>query len=148
MDENNFIDVQNAVYEEKLNEDIEILNLPTKAYNALKRKNINTIRELLKLTKKELYSVRNLGEEGIKTIIVSLRDLGLKFNFELEEKSPSTKEDYLYLHSEYLKAIKQKQEQMYNIQREIWQLQCRVSEYENIIGNMDLEKENNYGLHM
>lgn len=84
MIKNNFIEAQNAVYEEKLNQDIEVLNLLTKSYNALKRKNINTIGELLKLSKEELYNIRNLENTGIEIIILSLRKLGLRFNFEME----------------------------------------------------------------
>lgn len=148
MIKNNFIEAQNAVYEEKLNQDIEVLNLSTKSYNALKSKNINTIGELLRLSKKELYNIRNLGNTGIEIIIISLRKLGLRFNFEMENQIPSTKEDYLYLRTEYLKGIKQKQDQIYKLQREIWELQSKVSEFESIISDTGLSEENNDSLHM
>lgn len=45
-------------------------------------------------------------------------------------------------------AIKKKEEYINDIQREIWQLQCQVSEFESILKNMDFTEENNGGLHM
>lgn len=146
--ENNYIEAQNAAYEETLSKGIEILNLPTKSYNAFKKRNINTIGELLKLSSKELDSIRNLGKTGIEITILSLRKLGLRFNFEMGKINPNTKEDYLYLRDEYLKGIKKKEERIYELQREIWQLKCKVSEYEDIIKSMDNKEENNDGLHM
>lgn len=45
-----------------INVPIEVLKLDTRTYNALKRKNIHTIGDLLSKTEKDILQVRNIGE--------------------------------------------------------------------------------------
>ena len=47
---------------------IESLALSTRAYNALKKANVNTIQELLNLTPEEIYNLKNLKNIGKKTL--------------------------------------------------------------------------------
>lgn len=65
----------NAVKEEKkhvYNEDIDVLNLSTRAFNALKRSGCSSMSELSVLMENnhaELDKVRNLGEKSIQEIV-------------------------------------------------------------------------------
>jgi DNA-directed RNA polymerase subunit alpha len=72
--------------EEKVNEDairelpIEELDLSVRAFNCLKRAEINTIGELTDKTEDELTRVRNLGKKSVDEIrekLANFRDYGL-----------------------------------------------------------------------
>ena len=56
-----------------LNEDIEVLNLKARSKNALRRRSINTIEDLIKV-KDELSRIRNVGENSVFEIKVKLLD--------------------------------------------------------------------------
>jgi DNA-directed RNA polymerase subunit alpha len=47
---------------------IETLDLTVRTYNSLKRKGINTVRQLLSLRKQEFLSIRHLGSRGAEEI--------------------------------------------------------------------------------
>ncbi len=57
---------------------IEELDLPVRAYNALKHLQIHTIQELTEKTLREINEIRNLGNKSIGDIIESLNKYGLK----------------------------------------------------------------------
>lgn len=62
---------------------IEKLNFSVRAYNCLKRSNINTVKELLEVTDDELKLLRNLGTkslEEIKSVILELNSEDFVFD--------------------------------------------------------------------
>ena len=56
---------------------IEELGLPTRAYNCLKSKNINTIEELVQKTDAELFRIKYLGRKSFAKIKDALKRFGL-----------------------------------------------------------------------
>ncbi len=52
------------------NELIESLSLSTRAYNALKCANVNTVQELLILTPEEIYKLKNIGKKTLNEILL------------------------------------------------------------------------------
>ena len=58
---------------------IEVLSLPIRAHNALRRAHISTIGDLLKFSEVEdrLFGVRNLGEKGVSEILKQLEKVKL-----------------------------------------------------------------------
>ena len=56
---------------------IEELDLSVRAYNCLKRVNINTLQDLVNKSEAEMTKVRNLGKKSLKEVLDKLRDLGL-----------------------------------------------------------------------
>ncbi len=91
-DLNNIIDESNvfqeAVVEEDKREDkketisIEALEISNRAYNGLKKANINTIDELVQKNRKEIGTLENIGSKTIEEIESQLEDLGYKFKDE------------------------------------------------------------------
>ncbi len=61
---------------------IEALDISNRAYNGLKRANINTIEELVQKNKKEIGTLDNIGAKTIDEIETQLEDLGFKFKDE------------------------------------------------------------------
>ncbi len=61
---------------------IEALDISNRAYNGLKRANINTIEELVQKNKKEIGTLDNIGAKTIDEIETQLEDLGFKFKEE------------------------------------------------------------------
>ncbi len=61
---------------------IETLDISNRAYNGLKRANINTIEELAKHSKKEISGLDNIGSKTVGEIEQQLTDLGIKFREE------------------------------------------------------------------
>lgn len=74
--------VDEALRDDILDEPIEILVLPTRAYNCLKRQNITTVRDLTELYLHEIENIRNLGSMHIKQVINIIHKRGLKFKGE------------------------------------------------------------------
>ncbi len=58
---------------------IEALDISNRAYNGLKKANINTIEELVQKNKKEIGTLDNIGAKTIDEIEQQLEDLGFKF---------------------------------------------------------------------
>ena len=87
----------------QLDQKVEDLNISIRAYNCLKRANINTVGDLIQKTVEELMKVRNLGRKSLKEILQELNALGLSlknsegFNFldgEFEEEAENESESY------------------------------------------------------
>ena len=56
---------------------IEELDLSVRAYNCLKRANINTVAELVQRTEEDMMKVRNLGKKSLEEVEQKLAALGL-----------------------------------------------------------------------
>ena len=64
--------------EKALEMSIDELELSVRAFNCLKRANINTVEELCSKTPEEMMKVRNLGRKSLEEVLDKLKDLGLK----------------------------------------------------------------------
>lgn len=64
---------------------IEELDIPVRAYNCLKRANINTVSDICSLTERDLLRVRNLGRKCAEEVMHKLSELGFSL---AEEESP------------------------------------------------------------
>ena len=56
---------------------IEEMDLSVRSYNCLKRAGINTIQDLLKKSKSDMFKVRNLGAKSVEEVIAKLESYGL-----------------------------------------------------------------------
>jgi len=68
--------------QKKLETTIEELDFSVRAYNCLKRANINTLGDLVEKTELEMMKIRNLGKKSLKEVSDKLKELGLKFRDE------------------------------------------------------------------
>ena len=62
--------------EKALEMTIEELDLSVRAFNCLKRANINTVEDLINKTEDEMMKVRNLGRKSLDEVIDKLNKLG------------------------------------------------------------------------
>ena len=69
--------VPEHVNDSYLDQKIEVLDLSVRSYNALRRANISTLRELSQQPVYELMKIRNLGRKSLKEIIIKAEDAGL-----------------------------------------------------------------------
>ena len=58
---------------------IEELELSVRAYNCLKRENIDTVDKLLNYKEEELLGIRNFGQKSIQEVKDKVRELGFSF---------------------------------------------------------------------
>ncbi len=56
---------------------IEEMDLSVRSYNCLKRAGINTVQDLLKKSKNDMFKVRNLGAKSVEEVIQKLESYGL-----------------------------------------------------------------------
>lgn len=68
--------------QKKLEMSIDELEFSVRAYNCLKRANINTLGELTDKTELEMMKIRNLGKKSLKEVSDKIREMGLKFRDE------------------------------------------------------------------
>ncbi|AFM42979.1 DNA-directed RNA polymerase, alpha subunit [Desulfosporosinus acidiphilus SJ4] len=61
---------------------IEDLDLSMRAYNGLKRAGINSVKDLTRRAKADMFKVRNLGLKSLEEIDFKLKELGLSFQHE------------------------------------------------------------------
>ena len=75
--------VMNAKQEDsklkKLETPIDDLDFSVRAYNCLKRANINTLGDLTEKSELEMMKIRNLGKKSLKEVIDKIKDMGLRF---------------------------------------------------------------------
>lgn len=64
---------------------IGTLDLSVRAYNCLRRGNINTVKELSQKTPQDLLRIRNMGKGSVNEIVKKLRQLGIELKSESEE---------------------------------------------------------------
>ena len=50
-----------------------------RSFNCLKRANISTVEDIVKMTESEMMKVRNLGKKSLDEVIAKLHSLGLDF---------------------------------------------------------------------
>lgn len=65
--------------EKVLEMSIEDLELSVRSFNCLKRANISTVEDIVKMTESEMMKVRNLGKKSLDEVIAKLHSLGLDF---------------------------------------------------------------------
>ena len=61
----------------KLETSIDDLDFSVRAYNCLKRANINTLGDLVEKSELEMMKIRNLGKKSLKEVIDKIKDMGL-----------------------------------------------------------------------
>lgn len=66
----------------KLETPIDDLDFSVRAYNCLKRANVNTLGDLTEKTELEMMKIRNLGKKSLKEVMDKIKDMGLKFRDE------------------------------------------------------------------
>ncbi len=66
----------------KLEIPIDELDFSVRAYNCLKRANVNTLGDLTERTELEMMKIRNLGKKSLKEVIEKIKEMGLKFRDE------------------------------------------------------------------
>lgn len=59
-----------------LNESIHILSIPSRTINALEKEGIITVCHLLHCNKKDILSIKNLGQKSLNQILESLEKIG------------------------------------------------------------------------
>ncbi len=75
-----------AELEEKLDKSIEELELSVRSYNCLEAAGIKTIRDLVQKSEQEMLKYRNFGRKSLSEIKSILKDMGLSFNMQLDER--------------------------------------------------------------
>lgn len=63
---------------------IEEMDLSVRSYNCLKRAGLNTIQDLLKKSKSDMFKVRNLGAKSVEEVIQKLESYGFKLRADEE----------------------------------------------------------------
>ena len=63
----------------KLETSIDDLDFSVRAYNCLKRANINTLGDLVDKSELEMMKIRNLGKKSLKEVIEKIKEMGLRF---------------------------------------------------------------------
>lgn len=65
-----------------LNTPLENLDLSVRSYNCLKRRGINTIRDITEMSESELIKVRNLGRKSVAEVKAKLTEYGVELRKE------------------------------------------------------------------
>lgn len=68
--------------QKKLDTPIEELDFSVRAFNCLKRADVNTLGDLIAKSELEMNKIRNLGKKSLKEVIDKVKDMGLKFREE------------------------------------------------------------------
>jgi DNA-directed RNA polymerase subunit alpha len=58
---------------------IEEIEFSVRAYNCLKRANVNTVQDLINKKEVEVTKIRNLGKKSLKEVIDKVHEMGLNF---------------------------------------------------------------------
>ena len=66
----------------KLETPIDDLDFSVRAYNCLKRANVNTLGDLVDKSENEMMRIRNLGKKSLKEVMDKIKDMGLRFRDE------------------------------------------------------------------
>jgi DNA-directed RNA polymerase subunit alpha len=61
----------------KLETSIDDLDFSVRAYNCLKRANINTLGDLVEKSELEMMKIRNLGKKSLKEVLDKIKEMGL-----------------------------------------------------------------------
>lgn len=68
---------------------IDELDLSVRSANCLKNANINSLRDLVRRTEKEMLETKNFGKKSLEELQEILDDLGLEFDMDVAEEHPS-----------------------------------------------------------
>ncbi len=77
-------DREEVVKEKVLEMTIEELDMSVRAFNCLKRAQINTVEDLINRTEEDMIKVRNLGKKSLEEVIQKLQSLGFELKKEDE----------------------------------------------------------------
>ncbi len=82
-------EIEEAIRElqEKLDKSIEELELSVRSYNCLEHAGIKTIRDLIQKTESEMLKYRNFGRKSLNEIKSILKEMGLRFNMEIDPET-------------------------------------------------------------
>lgn len=69
---------RNISLPEMYSQPLEVLDLPVRSYNCLRKHGIRTVGDLAVMSRSELQRVRNLGEKSMKNIITVLYENGIQ----------------------------------------------------------------------
>ncbi|NJL27547.1 MAG: DNA-directed RNA polymerase subunit alpha [Thermoanaerobaculia bacterium] len=75
-----------------LGKGIEELDLSVRSANCLKNANINTLRDLVRKTEKEMLETKNFGRKSLEELQEVLGKLGLQFGMNVPERPPGRME--------------------------------------------------------
>ncbi|MBP8613737.1 MAG: DNA-directed RNA polymerase subunit alpha [Firmicutes bacterium] len=75
---------EKSEFEKLLEMPVEELELSMRAYNCLKRADIDTVGQLIQKTEQEISKVRNMGKKSLEEVKTKLAELGLAFRLEEE----------------------------------------------------------------
>ncbi|GIX45618.1 MAG: DNA-directed RNA polymerase subunit alpha [Candidatus Sumerlaea sp.] len=83
------LETENAIQalREKLDKSIEELELSVRSYNCLEAAGIKTIRDLIQKTESEMLKYRNFGRKSLNEIKTILKEMGLRFNMEIDPET-------------------------------------------------------------
>lgn len=73
--------------QEKLDRSIEELELSVRSYNCLEHAGIKTIRDLIQKTEQEMLRYRNFGRKSLNEIKGILKEMGLRFNMQIDHET-------------------------------------------------------------
>lgn len=75
-----FMTVWNSLskLEDKLDQPIKELPLPSRAVNALFREGYTTVKDIVPLSSKEIREIKNLGKSSAQNVAKALQDIGVK----------------------------------------------------------------------
>lgn len=73
--------------QEKLDKSIEELELSVRSYNCLEHAGIKTIRDLIQKSESEMLKYRNFGRKSLNEIKGILKEMGLRFNMEIDKET-------------------------------------------------------------
>ena len=71
---------------------IDELDLSVRSANCLKNANINTLRDLVRKTEREMLETKNFGKKSLEELQEVLGKLGLHFGMDVPEKGPAVLE--------------------------------------------------------
>lgn len=115
---------------------IECLNISKRAIEALNKSNIHTIDELLRLTKKEVYKIRKLGETTKTQIIKNIHMMGLCFSDEEKIENEITEE----LREELILKVNEKNKILEEIRKLQLEILEKDKEIESILDTKKIRK--------
>ena len=73
----------NAKQEELLNQSIEFIELSSRSINCLKSENVNTVRDLVKMTEDDLKMIKNFGAKSMDEIKERLAEMNLSLGMKI-----------------------------------------------------------------
>jgi DNA-directed RNA polymerase subunit alpha len=88
------VPVQEEVVDKRVSLSIEELELSVRAYNCLKRANINSLGELLNLSYNELMNIKNFGRKSADEVLERLHAMGLHLTDETGATIGSSGSDF------------------------------------------------------